>query len=256
MQIKLTKRMSYGLSGLAFFTWSKNLTNDAGSPGSTTYSSSYGPILQYPGENPVTIDPLNPAAIFGTSFSYQLPFGKGRKFMASAPAAADAVLGGWTVSGSFRYTSGAAQQINAFNFFASTLGYNIFGAPFEYANYVAGKNPKGSWSGKFNPATNLYYNSAAFSSPAAFTFGNTSQYNSWIRGFSQGSEALSIQKTLPIYNRFKFDLGADFVNPFNIVRWADPVADTSTIVGIPTFGAVTNIQGTPREIQMNAKIRF
>ena len=76
MQIKLTKRMSYGLSGLAFFTWSKNLTDSAGTPGSTTYSSSFGSILQYPGQNPVTVDPLNPAAILRTSLSYELPFGK------------------------------------------------------------------------------------------------------------------------------------------------------------------------------------
>jgi hypothetical protein len=251
MQIKVTKRMSYGLTGLAFFTWSKNLTNNAGSPGSSTYSSSFGSILQYPGQNPVTIEPTNPAAIFGTSFSYQLPFGKGRKFMSSVPAVVDGVLGGWTVSGSFRYTSGAAMQIDAFNFFAGNLGYNVFGAPIEYANYVSG-NPKASWSGKFNPYTDHYFNSAAFSSPAFFTFGNTKQYNSWIRGFSQGSEALSIQKTLPIYERLKLDLGADFVNPFNIVRWADP----ANLFGIPTFGQVTNTQGTPRAIQMNAKIRF
>ena len=38
-----------------------------------------------------------------------------------------------------RYTSGAAQQIEAFNFFASNLGYNVFGAPIEYANYLGGK---------------------------------------------------------------------------------------------------------------------
>jgi hypothetical protein len=251
MQIKLTKRMSYGLNGLAFFTWSKNLTNDAGSPGSTTYASAFGSILQYPGQNPVTIDPINPAAIFGASFSYELPVGKGRTFMNHAPVVADTVLGGWTVSGSFRYTSGAAQQIEAFNFFASNLGYNVFGAPIEYANYAGGK-PKASWSGKFNPAKDVYFNSAAFSSPASFTFGNTQEYNSWIRGFSQGSEALEIGKTIPIHERFKFDLGADFVNPFNIVRWADP----ANLAGIPTFGVVTGTQGSPREIQMNAKISF
>lgn len=251
MQIKLTQRMSHGLSGLAFFTWSKNLTNDAGSPGSTTYASSFGPILQYPGQNPVTIDPQNPAAIFGTSFSYELPFGKGRLLMNNPPAAVDAVLGGWTVSGSFRYTSGAAMQIEAFNFFASNLGYNVFGAPIEYANYVGG-NPHASWSGKFNPNKNVYLNSAAFSSPAPFAFGNTQEYNSWIRGFSQGSEALEVAKTLPIHERLKFDLGADLVNPFNIVRWADP----ANLLGVPTFGTVTGIQGTPREIQINGKFRF
>ena len=250
LQVKLTKRMSHGLSGLAFFTWSKNLTNDAGA-GSSTYASSFGSILQYPGQNPVTIDPQNPAAIFGTSFSYQLPFGKGRTFMNHAPAVADILLGGWTVSGSLRYTSGAAMQIEAFNFFAGTLGYNVFGAPIEYANYVGG-NPHASWSGKFDPKKDVYLNSAAFSSPAPFAFGNTQEYNSWVRGFSQGSEALEIGKTIPIGERVKFDLGADFVNPFNIVRWSDP----ANLAGIPTFGVVTGTQGTPREIQMNAKINF
>ena len=147
MQIKLTKRMSYGLSGLAFFTWSKNLTDSAGTPGSTTYSSSFGSILQYPGQNPVTVDPLNPAAIFGTSLSYELPFGKRRTFMSSAPAAVDAVLGGWTVSGSLRYTSGAAMQIEAFNFFAGNLGYNVFGAPIEYA--ISSAKPSRNMMGQF-----------------------------------------------------------------------------------------------------------
>ena len=98
----------------------------------------------------------------------------------------------------------------------------------------------------------MYFNSAAFGSPASFEFGNTKEYNSWIRGFTQGSEALEIGKTVPIHERLKFDIGADFVNPFNIVRWADP----GNLVGGGTFGAVSGTQGTPREIQMNAKINF
>jgi hypothetical protein len=47
-------------------------------------------------------------------------------------------------------------------------------------------------------------------------------------------------------------LSADFVNPFNIVRWADP----STVVDSGSFGAVTGIQGTARQIQINGSIRF
>jgi hypothetical protein len=179
--------------------------------------------------------------------------------MNHAPVAADFVLGGWTVSGSLRYTSGNAMQINAFNFFASTLGYNtsVLGLPFEFANYVGG-NPHGTWSGKFNPKRpntafgDSYLNASAFSSPAPFTFGNTAPYLSWVRGFTQGSEALEIQKTISIRERLKFDFGADFVNPFNIVRWANP----STLVGTPTFGTVSGTQGTPRQIQINGKINF
>jgi trimeric autotransporter adhesin len=239
--------MSHGISGLAFLTWSKNMSTGGSD---LTYASSFGPTLQYPGDNPITIDQQNPALIFGTSFSFQLPVGKGRPFMNQAPAVVDTILGEWTVSGSLRYTSGNAMQINAFNFFAGTLGYSTL-APYEYANYVGGK-VHGTWSGKFNPKTDKYLNPSAFAAPAAFTLGNLMAFNSWIRGFTQGSEALSIQKTVPIHDKLNFDVGADFVNPFNIVRWANPAA----VAGTPTFGVVTATQGTPRQIQINGKLRF
>lgn len=226
------------------------MTNASGS-GSSTYASSYGSTIQYPGDRAVVIDSGTPAVIFGSSFSYQLPVGKGRSFMNHAPAVADVVLGGWTVSGSLRYTSGAALQIDAYNFFAGNLGYSSL-APYAYANYVGGK-AHGTWSGKFNPNRgDKYLNSNAFAAPAAFTFGNTKQYNSWVRGFTHGSEALEVSKSIPIHERLKFDLSADFVNPFNITRWGDP----ATVAGTPTFGAVTSIQGNARQIQMNAAIRF
>ena len=64
-----------------------------------------------------------------------------------------------------------------------TLGYNVFGAPIEYANYVGG-NPHATWSGKFNPSKDVYLNSAAIARPRrSFTFGNTQavqQLDSWI----------------------------------------------------------------------------
>jgi Carboxypeptidase regulatory-like domain/TonB dependent receptor-like, beta-barrel len=250
LQIKLTQRTSHGLSGLAFFTWSKNLTNAAGA-GNTTYSS-IGPasFIQYPGSNPEFVDPGNPAAIFGADWSYDLPFGRGRSFLRNASTPLDLLLGGWNFSGTLRYTSGAALQIDAINPFASTFGYSS-GAPFEYANYVGG-SPYASYSGGFNPATDTYLNPAAFKSPALFKLGNTATYNGWARGFSQGSEAFEVGKTFQLHERLQFELSADFVNPFNIVRWANP----STLAGIPTFGKVTNIQGTPRQIQINANVNF
>ena len=52
--------------------------------------------------------------------------------------------------------------------------------------------------------------------------GNTQEALPWMRGFTQGSESLELGKTIPIHERFNFDLSGDFVNPFNIVRWANP----------------------------------
>jgi len=119
--------------------------------------------------------------------------------MNHAPVVADTVLGGWTVSGSFRYTSGAAQQIEAFNFFASNLGYNVFGAPIEYANYAGGK-PKASWSGKFNPAKDVYFNSAAFSSPASLRSGTLRSTTAGYAALARGRKRLKSGKPYPSTN--------------------------------------------------------
>jgi hypothetical protein len=65
------------------------------------------------------------------------------------------------------------------------------------------------------------------------------------------SESLSVSKSIAITERVKTRLGADFVNPFNIVRWGNP----STMVGIPTFGQITTTQGS-RKIQINMALDF
>ena len=267
LQIKATKRTSFGLSGLAFFTWMKNMTDTGSTPGDNTYATFVGSRLQYPAQNPITYDPSTPATIFGTSWTYQLPFGKGRTFANKINTPTDLFIGGWTLSGNLRYTDGTALQIDALSPFIEDFGYqNVYGPPEVFANYVGG-NPHGHWSGKYNPYTDncpgvlngtnsaagCYFNPAAFTSPGFFAFGNTASALPWLRGFTQGSESLEFGKTLPIHKRLNFDLSGDFVNPFNIVRWANP---GTFAVGIPGFGQVTNTQGSPRQIQINMKVRF
>jgi hypothetical protein len=226
----------------------KSISNASG--GNTTYANFAEGALQYPGSNPTTIDPGVPAATFGINFSYELPFGKGRRFLAAASKLTDSILGGWTLSGFMRYQSGTALQIWAINPFSSAFGYSAF-APAVYANYtgepVYSKKDLSSW----NPYSDLYLNPDAFESPSLFTFGNTARYLDWARGPWQNSESLSISKTINIAEQANFKLGADFINPFNIVRWGNP----STLAGIPTFGMITSTQGS-RSIQINMELNF
>ncbi len=194
-----------------------------------------------------------PAAIFGLNFSYDLPFGKGRHFLRSASKLVDSILGGWNVTGFMRYQSGTALQITAFNFFATTLGYASppLNLPFEYANYtgkpVYGKTDFSNW----DYVNDRYLNTEAFAAPAPFTFGNTARYLDWVRGPWSKSESLSFLKSIAVSERVNFTLGADFVNPFNIVRWGNP----ATLVGLPTFGQITSTQSA-RQVQINVKLDF
>lgn len=248
LQVKATKRFSQGLSSLFFFTWAKSLSNASG--GSTTYANFIEGSRQYPGSNPTTIDPGVPAAIFGLNFSYDLPVGKGRHFLSSASSLVDGILGGWTVTGFFRYQSGTALQIWAINPFASILGYSSF-IPMAYANYTGKPVYKKTDFSNWDPINDRYLNPEAFTSPDLFTFGNTARYLDWARGPWMKSESLSVSKVIAVREQVRFRLGADFVNPFNIVRWGNP----STMVGVPTFGQITTTQGS-RKVQINMELSF
>jgi hypothetical protein len=119
------------------------------------------------------------------------------------------------------------------------------------ANYNGGSVYKKTDLSNWNPYADTYLNPDAFSSPGLFALGNTARYLDWARGPWTKSESLSLLKAFDLNERAKFRLGADFINPFNIVRWGNP----STMVGIPTFGQITTTQGS-RKIQINMALDF
>jgi hypothetical protein len=243
LQMKLTKRYSNGLTLLAFYTWSKNMTN-----------SDTGPIDLGPGEgaiqNPtnraseVSVSTDGPPHVFVASGSYELPFGPGKKFLAQN-AALGRVVGGFQITAYCRYTDGLALAITGGN------GISALGYPNIRANYMGGDPYKVTNPRDFDPARDLYLNSAAFATPSTFALGNTARLLDWVRGFSGKSESLSLAKRIPIKERLKAVVRADATNPFNFVRWSNP----TTSITSSNFGKVTGAAGG-RSIQLNATVEF
>jgi len=121
LQVRFESRLKFGLTLLSSFTWSRALDNGAGS-------------LESPnGDSPAPQDFYNLGADYSysaydqpynstTSLVWELPFGKGRRFMSDASGLAEAILGGWQVSGIFaawsgervnlRYSPSAAFQVS------------------------------------------------------------------------------------------------------------------------------------------------
>jgi hypothetical protein len=243
LQLKATKRYSSGLTLLAFYTWSKNMTN-----------ADTGPIDLGPGEGAVQ-DPTNrngevsistegPPHVFVASGSYELPFGPGKKFLDRSKTLGW-VVGGWQITAYTRYTSGAALAISGGNAI-SALGY-----PGIRANYVGGTPFKSTNPRDFDPAINLYLNAAAFATPSTFALGNTARVLDWVRGFTGKSESLSLAKRIPIKERVRAVVRADATNPFNFVRWSNP----NTSITSSNFGKVSGAGGG-RTIQLNATVEF
>lgn len=44
--------------------------------------------------------------VFKGTTSFQIPFGRGKKWLSASHGVVDAILGGWTLTGIFRYASG------------------------------------------------------------------------------------------------------------------------------------------------------
>jgi hypothetical protein len=241
LQLKVTRRYSVGLMLMGSFTWSKNLTNIPG-------SFFGGGNVQGPWERNKIVSPSATTipADFKLSGTYELPFGKGKHFLRGSGRALDALVGGWQAVFFIERGTGAPLSVSA----ANTLGAYGIGA--KRANLNPGVPLTINTSmGSFNPATDRFVNPAAFSSPSTFALGTTPTYMDWLRGWGVRSESASINKNLRIVERLTMKFGADFQNPFNLVRWANPV----TSLTASNFGMVTG-SNPGRRVQLNLSFEF
>ncbi|MGH7870358.1 MAG: TonB-dependent receptor domain-containing protein, partial [Candidatus Dormibacteraceae bacterium] len=108
LQVKLDKRFSNGLTLLASYAWSKTLT-DAGSIFST-FSSEFGSTTPWNAGAQYTYSFEDIPNNVSIAYVYDLPVGKGRKFL-NRGGVLNQVLGGWSISGIQRYESGLPMNI-------------------------------------------------------------------------------------------------------------------------------------------------
>ena len=189
--------------------------------------------------------------IFNFSAVYQVPLGAGKRLLGS-PGVARRLLGGWALS-----AIGSAQTGLPFNITidrsngAVPGNYAVSGA--ERPNYIYGvplTPPGGS-----TPL--LWVNPAAFTTPASGTFGNLGRNAFRAPPISALDVALS--KDIPCGERVRIRFRVDTFNVFNRAQYGPPVADFSQV----NFGSITSTisnyatgRGTPRDLQLSAKIAF
>jgi Carboxypeptidase regulatory-like domain len=102
LQIDLKQRFSYGLSLGANYVWSHALTdiqNETDQAAGYTWYTLRNARLNY---GP---SPFDRRHIFNAYWTYELPFGKGRRFL-SSNALLDRLVGGWTLGGRETIASG------------------------------------------------------------------------------------------------------------------------------------------------------
>jgi hypothetical protein len=233
MQVKLEKSLSFGLSFLGSYTFSKSL--DIQSEGQSGSIQSEYNLRQDWG--PSDFDRRHLVTVSGT---YQLPFGRGKMYLSNAGGFTQALLGGWNIGGIYTYVSGAPFSISAGGDIANVGGGS------QRALQVGNPN-----SG-FNQSRLEWFNTAAFSVPASFTFGNLGRNNMFGPGATNFD--FSTFKDFALNERYKFQFRAEFFNIANHARFGTP----HNSVQDAAFGQITSLcnQCGPRDIQFALKFLF
>jgi hypothetical protein len=108
-QLSLRKRFSNDLQFDINYTLAHSLDNASGLQSSTSYGTAFIVNALDIDQNYASSD-FDARHIINANWLYGLPFGKGKMFLNGMPNALDTVLGGWQLSGIFRWNSGLPVQ--------------------------------------------------------------------------------------------------------------------------------------------------
>jgi hypothetical protein len=178
-------------------------------------------------------------------YTLDVPFGRGKRFFGESNGLVNGIIGGWSLSGISTFQSGFPVAIVALNNFTSQ-----FGGGNTRPNVVPGCNKLSS--GSAQSRLSAWFNTACFTQPTAFSFGDESRADSSIRTNGINNWDFAIVKNIAIGERFHLQFRSEFFNLFNRVQFGSPGPQ----LGAPQFGQVTSQANNPRLIQFALRVLF
>lgn len=159
---------------------------------------------------------------------YELPVGKGRKYMGSMNRAADALLGGWSLSGLFTYNTGI---------------------PMRWGTLLIDGNPKLD-----NPTQTRWFDTSKVKIQPPFTRRTNQLQYDGLNGPRFWNIDTTLAKEYKIMERLKFELRAEAYNLTNRFPADNPVQDPNN----QNFGKIITQRGGAfgRQIQFSGRLIF
>jgi hypothetical protein len=234
LQTRLERRWASGLALSHAFTYGRVLTN-SGNWGDGQLS----PQNSYDARSEWGLDMISIKFNSVAHWIYQLPFGRGRRWMKGAPGAVEAVLGGWQVSGIWSWRSGFPVTISS----SSCGTCNLGGQRSQRADVVAGQ----TWRVD-EPTTFRWFNTGAFRS-AAGPFGTAGR--GLVYGPGLHNWDFTFAKEFAWGERRSAQFRAELFNAFNQVNFNPPGSNVSGA----GFGVLTSALAG-RSIQLGLKLYY
>jgi len=231
--VNVRRRYSHGLSFLANYTFAKNLTNapDFRSPmdeSSIPQNNNDLNLEKGPG--------CDVRHRFALSSVYNIPVYRGEEWLRR-------LTQDWQLSTIYQAQSGMPFTISVFGDTANS-------------GTVLGENPiRANVTGQpvFGPGTRTateWFNPAAFSAPAAFTYGDAGRNS--VYGPPLQTLDFALGRVFRISEKMNFQFRAEAFNALNKVNLGTP----NRYVNEPQFGTITMAMTPGREMQLSARLSF
>ena len=236
MQVKFTKRYSAGLTVQASYVLSKLLTDADGNSGTED---------QYDLRLEKSIASFDQTHVVKINYVYELPFGKGKRFL-SGKGVASAIVSSWRFAGSQGYSSGTPIGLG------TTVSFPIFdGGNRPTVSTYNGWG--GTYTGKFDPGADSFFQPVSFFGTQPTTsLGTITRYNPKLRYFPGFNENASLNRTIKLTESMHLDFRWESFNYLNRTQFG-PLSGGTTLQNA-NFGNWRSQSNSPRRMQVSLKL--
>ncbi|MEZ5356346.1 MAG: TonB-dependent receptor [Bryobacteraceae bacterium] len=237
LNIKLQQRFSKGLTYLVGYTWSKAIDN--GSAIRTNGGDRLFPPNSYDLQAERGLSQFHTGRRFVSSFLWEIPFGKGRRWLSDSRAA-DAIIGGWQLGSILTFSDGTPVNVGSIGDRANVGVENWPDA--------TGISPVPA-----NQTAQQFWNIAAFDTTnpdLGYRNGSVGRNILFSPGFRNWD--FSLMKNFYVNERMRFEFRYESFNFSNHPNWNGPASNARNA---PTFGVVNSAR-TMRQNQFALKFLF
>ena len=177
-----------------------------------------------------------------SDFSYDLPFGDGRRFLADDRRVVSGFVSGWTLSGGYQFGTGYPVSARILGNLSNNSGTGSNSSERPDSTGVPISMPLGERT------TAHYFNTAAFALPAGGTFGNAGRFT--IAGPASNLVNLQVRKDFRLNEQGRrVEFRWRVTNVLNHPNYGG----LGTVINAKTFGRVTSARAM-RQIEFELRI--
>ncbi len=264
LQVTYNARWGANLQGQFNYTLSKSFDEASAAERVGPYEGTGGTGNDLNGGG-IVINPWDPLSLRGLSdfnafhqinanLVYRLPFGKGQMLGGNASALLDALIGGWHVSGIFRWTSGFPITID--NGFTWATNWNIEGDAMPNGRPPVASNPKNAIVNGVGIGPDIFADPAAAEAAFRPEWPGESGVRNNVIGDGMFNIDTGVSKDFSLGEQRRLEFSWQAFNATNSVRYDVRGAQPSLSYDPRQFGKYLSTLTTPRFMQFALRFEF